>query len=142
MPLGKKDREEEQVSEVFPHYYYDTRFHLEGAPDPLPHAFAIIAAHNPMNRIRSLRINRKDDLRLRRLLERKLHPHFRAIAQATDGSHIEPGWAVEAPVEEALAIARRYKQFAIWWIESGELHLIHSTGEPRSHVGAFSGHLI
>ena len=129
------------MNPVFPSEYYETRFKLEGAPDPLPKAFAIITAHNPMNRVMTPRINRKADLRLKRLLERKLLPHFRATGMSPDGTHAEPGWAVETTLPIALAITRRYKQFALWWIENSELDLVHHDGVAREGAGEFSDRL-
>lgn len=121
----------------FPANYYNCRFRLEGAPDPLPARFAIITAHHPMDRRWSARMNATADHRLRRLLERKLLPHFRATGHAPDLSHAEPGWAVVSDLQTALAISRRFKQRALWWIDNDELHLIASTGTPSEHLGSF-----
>ena len=123
------------MCEDFPACYDDTHFIFENAPEPLPEAFAIITAHHPMNRRWSRKMNRAADLRLRRLLERKLIRHFRATGQSSDGSHAEPGWAVTAPLEQALAISHRFKQFALWWVEDGDLHLIRSDGRLRKSLG-------
>ncbi len=122
----------------FPASYYETRFTLEGPPDPLPACFAIITAHNPMDRGWSPRMNAAADHRLRRLLERRLLPHFRATGHAPDHSHAEPGWAITTDLDTALAIARRFHQRALWWIEDDQLHLIASTGQPREGMNAFS----
>lgn len=121
----------------FPSNYYETRFSFENAPAPLPSRFAIITAHNPMDRRWSPRMNAAADHRLRRLLERKLLPHFRATGHAPDHSHTEPGWAVVTDLDTALAISRRFKQRALWWIEDGQLQLIASPGTPREHLGPF-----
>lgn len=121
----------------FPPEYYDTRFTLVGAPDPLADAFAIVTAHHPMDRRGSPRMNATADHRLRRLLERKLIPHFRATGHAPDHSHAEPGWAIACDLGTALAIARRFKQRALWWIEGDSLQLIASSGHPRETLGSF-----
>lgn len=121
----------------FPANYYETRFTLQGAPDPPPARFAIITAHNPMDRRWSRRMNATADHRLRRLLERGLLPHFRATGHAPDHSHSEPGWAVVTDLDTALKIARRFKQRALWWIEDDELHLVASSGQPREILGTF-----
>lgn len=121
----------------FPTSYRETRFTLVAAPDPLPGRFAIITAHNPMDRPWSGRMNATADHRLRRLLDRKLIPHFRAIGHAQDHSHVEPGWAVVTELDAALSIARRFKQRALWWIEDNSLHLIASSGSPRETLGSF-----
>ena len=121
----------------FPASYHDTRFTVTAAPDPLPGSFAIITAHNPMDRPWSSRMNSTADHRLRRLLERKLLPHFRAIGHAPDHSHAEAGWAIVTELGTALSIARRFRQRALWWIDGNELHLIASSGQPRERLGPF-----
>ncbi|GAA5481106.1 DUF3293 domain-containing protein [Haloferula sargassicola] len=121
----------------FPAGYYDCRFSWEnGAPD-WP-AFAIVTAHNPMDRRWSGRMNRAADHRLRRLLERRLLAHVRVTCSSPDGSHAEPGWAVRSDRDTALAIARRYKQRAIWWIEHGDLHLVSCREHHSERVGVWN----
>lgn len=125
----------------FPAEYYETQFRLQGSPEPLPQTFAIITAWNPMDRDWSMRMNRSADHRLRRLLERRGTPHFRAIGESPDGSHSEPGWAVVTSLVDALAIGRRYKQRAIWWIEGEQLHLIACITNQTEKLGGFSERL-
>ena len=121
----------------FPASYHETCFTLVAAPDPLPAFFAVVTAHNPMDRPWSVRMNTTADHRLRRLLERKLLPHFRATGHAPDYSHAEAGWAVVAELDTALSIARRFRQRALWWIDGDELHLIASSGTSRETLGSF-----
>ena len=130
------------MSTEFPSSYYETRFLLARDPECLPASFAIITAHNPMNRRWSPRMNRKADLRLKRLLERKQIPHFRATGQSPDGSHAEPGWAVHCGLRKALGIAGRYKQLAIWWIDGDELSLIHYSGSSGGSIGSFAERIV
>jgi hypothetical protein len=124
---------------TFPATYYETHFTIEGAPDPLPARFAIITAHHPMDRRWSPRMNATADHRLRRLLERKLLPHFRATGHSPDHSHAEPGWCIATDLDTALRIARRFQQRALWWIEDDQLHLIAYSGTPRETLGSFRG---
>lgn len=117
----------------FPAAYYETRFQLESAPEPLPSSFAVITAWNPMDRRWSQNMNVAADHRLHRLLQRKLMKPFRATGQSPDGAHSEPGWAMECQLSQALAIGRRYRQRGIWWIEEDDLHL-HSCFTPHSEI--------
>jgi hypothetical protein len=121
----------------FPASYYETHFRLEGAPDPLPRHFAIITACNPMDQPWSARMNASADHRLRRLLKRRLIRHFRAIGHAPDHSHAEPGWAVQTDLDLSIAIARRFRQRALWWIENDSLHLVAATGGSSEALGSF-----
>lgn len=122
----------------FPVEYYETQFRLVGSPEPLPRAFAIITAWNPMDCVYSSKMNRAADHRLRRLLERRCSHHFPAIGESPDGSHAEDGWAVVVSLSDALAIGRRYKQRAIWWIEDDQLHLISCSTNQMEALGPFS----
>lgn len=121
----------------FPSSYYETRFTLVGAPAELPDRFAIVTAHNPMDRRWSPRMNATADHRLRRLLQRKLLPHFRAIGHAPDHSHAEAGWGIETDLETALALARRFRQRALWWVDFDALHLVAARGAGHEMLGRF-----
>ena len=126
------------MNQSFPDGYYKTRFTLGSAADPLPESFAVITAWNPMDKAWSERMNRAADNRLRRLLKRQGIPHFRVVGGAAETSHHEPGWAVVIDLKRALAIGRRYRQRAIWWIKDDQLELISSDGEIVESMGTFS----
>ena len=121
---------------AFPAAYYETRFRLARDPGPAP--FAIITAHNPMDRRLSPQANRRADLRLARLLARRRLPRFRATGHAPDGAHAEPGWAIDCDRETAGKFARHFHQRALWWIETDRLELVDSHNGARECLGAFS----
>ena len=126
----------------FPAAYYDTVFALQGQPDPLPPAFAIVTAFNPMDEVLPLEANTIADGQLKaRLLTKGLSP-FRAIGQSPDGSHSEPGWAFQASLESALEIARAFHQRAFWWIENDQLYLIGCENSDPIPVARFSDRLL
>lgn len=106
----------------FPEGYYGCRFSYDGGLPPQP--FAIITAWNPMDEPWSHRMNRAADLRLQRLIDRKFLTRRRTECSASDGSHREAGWAIGCDRRLALAIGRRFKQRAVWWIESDQLQLV------------------
>ncbi|HEY1123844.1 MAG TPA: DUF3293 domain-containing protein [Haloferula sp.] len=109
---------------TMPEEYLTTVFLLGVRPVPLPKKFAIITGWNPMDRPTSGAENIREDEALRRSLELKARPYFRATGCSPDLSHREPGWGAEITKEEAIALGRRFNQRAIWWVENGNLTLI------------------
>jgi len=95
-----------------------------------------------MDRDWSRKMNVVADHRLRRLLERQNLRHFRATGQSVDGSHAEPGWAIETSLDSALAIGRRYKQRAIWWIQQDDLTLASCLTPQMEIVATFSQRIL
>ena len=122
---------------TMPEEYLTTVFLLGIRPVPLPGKFAIITAWNPMDRPTSGAENVREDEALRRTLELKARPYFRATGCSPDLSHREPGWGVQMPKTDAIALGRRFGQRAIWWIENGQLTLIHCTDGEEIPIGKF-----
>jgi len=125
----------------FPPGYHGTVFLLEDPPDPLPAAFAIITAWNPMDRPTPTENNRAADGELRRALEQGRIPHFRATGCSPDLGHREPGWACCLPRDQALALARHCQQRAIWWVEHHALVLISCLDGTEESVARFSSRI-
>jgi len=122
---------------TMPDEYLTTVFLLGVRPVPLPRMFAIITGWNPMDRPTTAAENLREDEALRRTLELKALPYFRATGCSPDRSHREPGWGVEMPKADAIALGRRFGQRAIWWIENGYLSLIHCADEEELPIGKF-----
>ncbi|WP_341407811.1 DUF3293 domain-containing protein [Luteolibacter soli] len=120
-----------------PAEYLSTVFLLGIRPMPLPRKFAIITGWNPMDRPTSAAQNLLEDEALRRTLELKALPYFRATGCSPDRSHREPGWGVEIAKEDAITLGRRFGQRAIWWIENGNLTLIGCDDSEEIPVGKF-----
>ncbi len=130
------------MSPPIPEAYFQTVFVLDGAPLPLPPAFAIVTAFNPMDEVLPLEANTIADGQLKAsLLTKRLSP-FLAIGQSPDGSHSEPGWAFQASLESALEIARAFHQRAFWWIENDQLYLIGCENSKPIPVARFSDRLL
>jgi len=122
---------------TMPEEYLTTVFLLGIRPVPLPKKFAIITGWNPMDRPTSGAENIREDEALRRTLELKARPYFRATGCSPDLSHREPGWGVEMPKEDAVTLGRRFGQRAIWWIENGNLTLIACEDGEEMPIGKF-----
>jgi hypothetical protein len=126
---------------MLPAAYRSSIFLVSGTPAPLPAAFAIVTACNPMDRPTSDVDNRSADDALRRELERQALPHFRATGCSPDLVHREPGWAIPLPKSAALALAQRFGQRAIWWIEHDALFLISCLDGAEEFVDRFSARI-
>lgn len=125
----------------FPSEYRSTVFLLEDPPVPLPVAFAIITAWNPMDRPTGASENQTADEALRSRLESLGDFRFRATGCSPDLSHREEGWAAAISKSDALDLGRQFEQRAIWWIESDELHLIRCADGHSEMLGTFSSRL-
>lgn len=124
-----------------PPEYYNTVFLLEGAPTPLPSSFAIITAWNPMDEIASLEENERRDEELRKLLELRQIPYFRATGCSPDLVHREPGWAITLPAEPALEIARTFRQRGLWRVEGDRLWLVDCADGSGEDIASFQERL-
>ena len=122
---------------VIPQEYLTTIFLIPGSPTPLPKAFAIITAWNPMDRKTPAKENLLADEALRRSLELRHVPYFRALGCSPDLSHREPGWAAELTKKDALTLGRRYGQRAIWWVEGDDLQLLMCEDGSETSAGTF-----
>lgn len=125
-----------------PPEFHSTVFLLEDPPDLLPPDFAIVTAWNPEGLTSDATANRKADEVLHRELEELGLAPFRATGCSPDLSHREPGWAVVISKVEAIALGRRHRQLAVWWIRNDEMILVDcSTGE-EARVARFSERII
>ncbi|MFC7335617.1 DUF3293 domain-containing protein [Haloferula chungangensis] len=130
------------MSAELPAAYLDTVFILQDPPDPLPLAFAIVTAFNPMDEAQSPDENWAADLRLQGRLAAVGWERFRATGCSPDQSHTEPGWAIVCPLDAAVDLARHFNQRAIWWIEHDQLHLIGCENPNPQPVARFSDRVL
>jgi len=122
---------------VIPQEYLKTVFLIPGTSLVLPGSFAIITAWNPMDRPTSAKDNQLADESLRRSLELRHVSYFRVIGASPDLSHREPGWGTQMTKEDAITLARRYNQRAIWWVAKDELTLIMCEDGSETQLGSF-----
>ena len=125
-----------------PAEYLSTVFLLEDAPSPLPTSFAIITAWNPMDEALPAAENEGRDEELESLLKLRQIQYFRATGCSPDLSHREPGWAILTGPEEALEIARQFRQRALWRIEGDQLLLIDCADAAVERLGSFRGRIV
>src|SRR5690606_4067445 len=109
---------------------------------PLPIAFAIITAWNPMGRPAPLADNEAADRALHSDLRNMTGSLFRATGGSPDFTHAEPGWAAEISREEAIDIGRRFRQLAVWSIEDDNLQLVDCNSGASELVGPFRAKIV
>ena len=126
---------------ALPQEYRSTVFLLEGAPAPLPSSFSIITAWNPMDEDTPAGENEEKDADLRRELDLRSLPYFRATGCSPDLRHREPGWAVVASPEDALVLGRKFRQRAIWRIEQDNLIIVDCADGSTEAIASFSSRL-
>ena len=104
-------------------------------------SFYILTAHNPGGVVRDAAANLRADLLLQAALsgcERRP-----AAGCSPDLAHREDGWAVRLPSRaQALELARRFGQLALYEVRRGGLVLVDAAGiRPDSRLGPFSARL-
>lgn len=102
-----------------------------------PRAFAIVTACNPCGKTEDPAQNVEHDACLAARLQTLRCWHWRVIGGSPDFRHAEPGFAVELPLLDALAVGRGFEQEAIFWIEDDELSVIAADGEARQKLGSW-----
>ena len=125
-----------------PPEYFRTVFLLDVPRAAPPSRFAIVTAWNPMDEVIPHALNQARDRQLQRMLE-TLDPQLcRITGCSPDLVHREPGWGFRADLETALAIAREFRQRALWWVENDRLNLV-SCGDPAPQpMGSFRARVV
>lgn len=91
--------------------------------------FAVITACNPFGQLEDDETNRMQTAALAEYLARAGLPAVPVAGRSPDGSHIEPGFGVTAPLETARAIAREFRQTAIFWWDGEAFWIVDAWGK-------------
>ena len=110
-------------------------FRGEPLPTDWPADFAIITACDPDGLATSPEINRTADRVLEAELRSGGHRPHRVTGGSADGAHLEPGWAVPLGLSEAVALGRRYRQVAVFYVRSGQLALVDCADGAEEPLG-------
>jgi hypothetical protein len=115
--------------------YREVRFRCASAT--LPACFYIVTAHNPDGVAVAEEVNTRADAALRREIERLGFAFFSVTGGSPDFSHAEPGYGIQCSREEALGLARQFRQDAFFEIQEGKVILISALplAEPDEFVG-------
>lgn len=126
------------MSQPFHPAYFAVRFRTDGPVAVWPRSFAIITAYATTGEQWSEARNREADAALlAELLERGCAP-IRTTGYDPDSGHAEPGWAVDLPLDEALALGQSYRQDAIFHVEGDALVVCACAPDgPSASMGGF-----
>lgn len=94
------------------------------APLGLKTMFAVLTACNPRGRVVSAAENDRRTATLHAWLKDKGVPFVRAAGLSPDGEHAEPGVAVSIPQEDAVRLAVRYEQSALYWFDGARFWIV------------------
>jgi hypothetical protein len=121
-----------------PPFYYQTRFKPDALPTPLPGTFAIITACATTGETWTESETEAANAALRADLERSDHLLGSLTGYSPDTGHAEPGFAASLPFEEACELGLKFKQDAIYYVDSGILHVSYCDERRRLEpVAAF-----
>lgn len=117
--------------------YRHVRFRAELPHGGLPVRFGIVTACNPDGGIQPDAENEARTRELGSELRTAGVPHFPVTGGSPDFSHAEPGYGVLIDRAGIVALGRRWKQDAVFWVERQEVWLVPcGTGDP-SKIGAW-----
>jgi hypothetical protein len=87
-------------------------------------SFGVVTACEPLGRP----LDESSNVRLTTVLTAVVLDRFPGarLAHGTspDGSHLERGWAIPAPLEEVRALAARFFQNAVFWFDAGRFSIV------------------
>lgn len=99
-------------------------FRGEPFPSDWTSDFAIITAHDPEGVVAPPAANLRADAQLEAELMAAGYRLHRITGGSSDGAHQEPGWAVPIGIAEAVGYGRKYRQLAVFYVNSGRLSLV------------------
>lgn len=101
-------------------------------------AFGVVTAYNPDGVTVSGAENERALAGLRAELVARGFPFFEVTGGPADFSHAEPGFGIQATLEECLALGRRWRQEAVFWVEEGTVTLISCTDDIQHMIGEWA----
>jgi hypothetical protein len=121
-----------------PPFYYQTRFQPDALPSPLPDTFAIITACATTGETWTDSENEAANAALWAELDSMDRLLGSLTGYSPDTGHAEPGFAASLPFEAACDLGLKFKQDAIYYVDSGTLHVSYCDHRRRlEQVAAF-----
>ncbi|CAH1594422.1 DUF3293 domain-containing protein [Vibrio rotiferianus] len=121
------------------HAYSESYFRFE--QEWSSHQYAVITAWNPYSKLRSNKENCISNHELEQCL--KGMKYVPVTVGDRGFQWFEESYAVEIKPQKAIALAKIFKQNAIYYVVDGELHLISCVGEEtRQVLGEISDKLV
>jgi hypothetical protein len=116
-----------EISPVLPSHrelFAQAVFRGEPFPSDWTSDFAIITAYDPEGVVAPPAANLRADAQLEAELMAAGYRLHRITGGSSDGAHQEPGWAVPIGIVEAVGYGRKYRQLAVFYVNSGRLSLV------------------
>jgi hypothetical protein len=133
----------EQPSRDLHPAYFQVRFRTEAAQEHWPDQFVILTAYATTGETWSPERNTEADRRLHAELMLRGCTPLRITGYDPHSGHAEPGWAVELPMEEALAVGRDFLQDAIFAVQGDALVVVQCNSPRGQHdVGDFRARVV
>ena len=97
-------------------------------------------AHNPDGATADEQANQAANRTLETEIEQAGHHHFPVTGGSPDFTHAEPGFGVTCTDEEALRLARQFRQEAVFKVEDGRVFLISAldTNAAPEEIGSWN----
>lgn len=123
--------------------YQSTVFALEQRFSP-DFSFAIVTAFNPLGENLSCGQNALLDNELQEAINDRSILARSIYGCSPDLSHWEKSWAIFTEKDQAIAIAKSFRQNAMYWVELDQLYLVPAlmTQEEEVALGPFSQRLL
>lgn len=86
--------------------------------------FAVVTACDPLGSAHDDNANLRLSAVLAALVQERYPKARPAHGAAPDGTHVEPGWAIPAPLEEVRSLAARFLQQAIFWFDGARFSIV------------------
>ena len=112
--------------------YRSAVFQVEGTL-PATH-FSIVTAYNPNGVLTDSASNAVADQQLLQAIQQNGESPVRITGMSPDRSHQEPGWSIEDE-KEALRLAQKFFQVALYRVIEGDLFLIERETGTREKLG-------
>ncbi|MGE9290274.1 MAG: DUF3293 domain-containing protein [Puniceicoccales bacterium] len=105
-----------------------------------PDGFSIVTAYNPEGQVTDPSTNQSADIDLRSAIQASGETPARITGMSPDRSHKEPGWSVRNH-EQALRLARKFRQIALYRVDSGSLWLVETKTGKAEELGSWKNFL-
>lgn len=90
----------------------------------LARSFAVVTACNPLGIPHDNPSNQRLMAVFEAVVRERCPLARRATGASPDGGHIEPGWALPLPLQDAALLAARFFQNGLFWYDAGRFSIV------------------
>jgi len=114
---------------------------FQALPEELPKSFCILTAWNSDGHSDSPDTNKPRDKMLAKCIDSLPLSRVRITIHSPDGVRDDPGWAVDCPIAQGVALAREFRQKLVYFVDAGELVQVGCEDGEQTPLGRFADHL-